>query len=101
MSDPRSAVLSRVLSERLIHDAKYGLECHHSVARWMVVLGEEFGEVCRAIREGDIPHLEDELIQLAAATMAFAEDIKANGVEGLDAVAVEVAQDAGETPPDV
>lgn len=40
----------------------------------IVVLGEEFGEVCRAMTydEGDVVNLKEELIQVAHVAMAWA-----------------------------
>jgi hypothetical protein len=46
-------------------------------------LGEEFGEVCRAVCEGDVANLREELIQLAACCVAW--------VEGIDAAAAREA----------
>lgn len=42
--------------------------------RRSVVLGEEFGEVCKAVLE-HTPNLRDELIQVAAVAVAWAEAI--------------------------
>lgn len=39
------------------------------------VLGEEFGEVCRAINDGDLANLREELIQVAAVAVAWVERI--------------------------
>ncbi len=39
-------------------------------------MGEEFGEVCRAVCENDPTHLREELVQLAACCVAW--------IEGLD-----------------
>ena len=41
------------------------------------ILGEEFGEVCRALCEDDQANLREELIQVAAVALAW--------VQGLDA----------------
>lgn len=41
------------------------------------LLGEEFGEVCRAINDGEEPErLIEELIQLAAVAVGFVESIE-------------------------
>ncbi len=40
-----------------------------------LVLGEEFGEVCRAVLEGDEANLREELIQVAAVAVAWVEAI--------------------------
>jgi NTP pyrophosphatase (non-canonical NTP hydrolase) len=39
------------------------------------VLGEEFGEVCRALNDGDLANLREELIQVAAVAVAWIERI--------------------------
>lgn len=40
---------------------------------WLAILGEEFGEVCRAICDREpIDHMRDELIQVAAMSAAWA-----------------------------
>lgn len=39
------------------------------------VLGEEYGEVCRAILDNDPDALRTELIQLAAVAVAFLESL--------------------------
>jgi NTP pyrophosphatase (non-canonical NTP hydrolase) len=40
------------------------------------VLGEEYGEVCHALLEGDDHNLREELIQVAAVAMAWVEQIE-------------------------
>lgn len=45
-----------------------------------VVLGEEYGEVCRAILEQDNGQLATELVQLAAVCVAILEWIEYDGV---------------------
>ncbi len=39
------------------------------------VLGEEFGEVCRALNDGDLANLREELVQVAAVAVAWVERI--------------------------
>lgn len=39
------------------------------------VLAEEFGEVARALLDGDLQHLRQELIQVAAVAVAWAESL--------------------------
>jgi NTP pyrophosphatase (non-canonical NTP hydrolase) len=45
-----SYVLDEIATERNRQDAKFGAQ-NHSPADWIVILGEEYGEVCRAICE--------------------------------------------------
>jgi NTP pyrophosphatase (non-canonical NTP hydrolase) len=43
---------------------------------WCTILGEEYGEVCRAVLEKDFENLEEELVQVAAVCVAMLEDLK-------------------------
>lgn len=40
------------------------------------ILGEEYGEVCRALCEGDLKNLKEELIQVAAVAVAWVESLE-------------------------
>lgn len=40
-------VLVEVANERMAQDEKWGPQ-HHSPMEWLAILGEEFGEACRA-----------------------------------------------------
>lgn len=51
-----------------IHD-----EQNHAPAYWLSILGEEFGEVCRAVQECGGSNYREELIQLAATSVQMAE----------------------------
>lgn len=43
---------------------------------WLAILGEEFGEVCKAMCERDTPeHLREELIQVAAMACAWSDAV--------------------------
>lgn len=78
--------LAEVARERGEQDAKWG-EQNHGAAWWYVILGEEFGEVARAILEARVARrqgrTEDatdhkrqaraELVQLAAVAVAMVE----------------------------
>lgn len=59
-----------------------------SFTRWLSILGEEYGEVCREICEFDLgnqtweetrANLQKELVQLAAMSEAFHEALKDRG----------------------
>jgi NTP pyrophosphatase (non-canonical NTP hydrolase) len=77
--DSRHRILQDILAERLRQLRKWG-DQSHTDDRWAVIEGEEFGEVCRAIFEGDnIEHLREELVQVAAVAVAWIEDIDARG----------------------
>lgn len=45
-------VIDDVIAERERQDAKWGEQNHHP-DRWMAILGEEFGELCKEIVEFD------------------------------------------------
>ena len=90
MSEPKYEIMPRatrkVLNEiayaRSKQDIKWG-EQNHSLERWLAILGEEYGEACRAVLElkpikETIPgawdlKLREELIQIAAVAAAFLE----------------------------
>lgn len=71
------------------------IERHHQDEKWggtpgvdridehtyAAVLGEEFGECCKAWLERDIPALRAELIQTAAVALAWVEEIDNDGRE--------------------
>lgn len=81
---PLNEVLRRITAERFRQLAKWGDQDHED-PWWYVILGEEFGEVGRAIFEtersnGDptvasLEHLLDELVQNAAVATAWAEKV--------------------------
>lgn len=50
----------------------------HSPETWARILGEEYGEVCRAINESDSENLKTELIQTAAVCIAALRDLTRN-----------------------
>lgn len=56
----------------------------HSALRspefWITILGEEFGEVCRAVLKRDYDNLITELVQVAAVAQAFFEQL--NSLKG-------------------
>lgn len=69
---------NEVVAERTRQDAKWGgvpgidrLDEHTYAA----VLGEEFGEVCKAWLERDLAALRTELVQTAAVALAWVEEI--------------------------
>lgn len=83
-----SIVLGEVFGERLRQDAKWG-EQNHGLADWTDILGEEFGEVCKASVERraavecgnteeanhQLQNLRIELVQLAAVAVSIVECI--------------------------
>jgi len=68
----RKEIFARVNVERERQDHEHppgGVSRHH----YMTILGEEFGELCRAILENDDDQMRDEAIQVAAVAIAFLE----------------------------
>lgn len=74
------SVLAYVAKERRRQDLKGGVQ-NHSPDRWLVILGEEFGEACRAAYEGLQRNGEDyleELTHVAAVAVAAIESFQRN-----------------------
>ena len=66
------AALLDVQYERGLQDSRFG-EQNHPNEKFYTILGEEFGEVGKAILDGDKGNLRDELVQVAAVAVAFIE----------------------------
>ena len=79
---PRANLLREVSIERDRQEMKFGAKGRTCASREMpegekyLVLGEEFGEVGRAVLEGDREGLLQELIQVAAVAVAWAEALQ-------------------------
>lgn len=81
-----NSVLSEVQEERRRQDEKWGTQ-NHTPPEWLSILGEEFGEVCKAVCEahfsgyestGNWENYRTELIQLAAVAVAMVECLDRN-----------------------
>lgn len=78
----RRTILAQVSVERDRQDAKWGgipgveRRDDHTYA---AVLGEEFGECCKAWLERDTEGLREELIQVAAVAIAWVEELDNGG----------------------
>jgi len=77
----RERVLAEINTERDRQEVKWGRQ-DHQPERWLSILGEEFGEVCKAICEASFPgypttgywsQYRKELIHVAAVAAAMAE----------------------------
>jgi len=66
------AVIEDVLGERNKQDIKWGVQ-NHTPLKWLVILGEEYGESCKAILEADTTAYREELVQTAAVALAAIE----------------------------
>jgi len=67
-----SQVMHLIQTERIQQDEKWG-EQNHSAALWTVILGEEFGEFCKATLDNKPDDQLYELIQVAAVAHAMIE----------------------------
>lgn len=72
-------VLEEVAEERARQDTRWG-EQNHSVSVWYAILGEEVGEVGRAIcdmkfKARPSENYREELIQVAAVAVAMVESL--------------------------
>lgn len=70
----QALAVEHILAERQRQLDKWGEQAHHDTF-WAVIEGEEFGEVCRAIFDHDDAHLYEEVVQVAAVALAWAEDM--------------------------
>lgn len=96
MSDIRGSILLEISSERDRQDDKWGgvpgvqRRDDHTYA---AVLGEEFGECCKAWLERDTRGLRAELIQTAAVAVAWIEELDNGGAKPRPTVTASVASD--------
>lgn len=69
-------IFNEVKQERLRQDLKYGNQPQNwKSTAYLAILGEEFGEVAKAIVERNKEMYRKELIQLAAVAVAAIEDL--------------------------
>ena len=73
------SILEAVKYERDRQRQIWGIQSH-GINSWMMILGEEFGEACKAgneayFREGPLENLRKELIQTIAVAVAIIESL--------------------------
>lgn len=68
----REAIWIIIQTERDLQDQKWGQQNHHPL-KWLAILGEEVGELCRAVLEGNKPQALSECVQVAAVCVAWLE----------------------------
>lgn len=73
----KSGVTDALIAEMVSQDFKWGADRNLEPLFWNAILGEEVGEVSKAILEND-PNLRNELIQVAAVAMQWVECIDRN-----------------------
>ena len=78
----RVSIMALVFDERTRQEAlksagKFKHTCADDIPRAdkAIILGEEYGEVCRAICENDTANLHDELVQVMAICLAWLESL--------------------------
>jgi hypothetical protein len=70
-----------VAKERTSQDRKWGVQ-NHTPERWLVILGEEYGEACKEALEGNLDAYRHELVQTAAVAMAAIDSLDRARKEG-------------------
>lgn len=73
----REIPLRDIVDERIAQDYAWG-EQNHPPDQWLTILGEEYGEVCRAVLDDDMVAYRKELIQVAAVAVAMIECLERN-----------------------
>lgn len=71
----REDIYEAITTERTRQDRKWGSQSHHSGEKWATILGEEYGEVCKAVLERGCcdDEIKEELIQVAAVAVCWLE----------------------------
>ncbi len=85
----RDMAIDAILRECNRQDAKWGKQ-NHSMEWWLLILGEEFGELCQAVLQfrfggpyGHVQKIKLEMVQVAAVAMAMIECLERNGLKCL------------------
>lgn len=65
-------------AERSRQEDKWGFQ-DRDAHTWLSILGEEFGEVAKAINEDDPRGYEEELVQVGALVVAMLENFQRRG----------------------
>ncbi len=68
----RLASLEDIKQERERQDRLWGIQNHHP-ERWLTILGEEYGEACKAVLECSLLQYRDELVRCAAVAITAIE----------------------------
>ncbi len=79
----KEKILDLISKERDNQDQKWG-EQNHDIYKWLAILGEEVGEVNKAVLESKYDEIINELIQIGAVSVAMIESLERNKVRGLD-----------------
>lgn len=65
-------VMEKILQERQRQDEKWGQQ-NHTDEKWTLILLEEVGEVAASLIDKDFENFEEEIIQVSAVAVAWAE----------------------------
>ncbi len=91
VTDPQKAAFTDIKTERMLQDEKWGDVGFTTHLAALAVLGEEFGEVAKAIIEGArASELRNEIIQCAAVCVKWLEFF-----ETMNRGATRINQDGG------
>lgn len=91
--DAEASILNDVYSERVRQDVKWGDQSDNTGALWMTILGEEFGESCKAWLNTDRENLRAKLIQVAAVAVAAVRSLDITCLrEDIDFITYEVGE---------
>ena len=89
MAKDRHWFLKEISAERDRQDEKFGEQRHHPL-QWFSIIGEEYGEMCKAYNEytfdeqfAHIEEMQREAIQVAASCVAMLECIDAVARDGM------------------
>jgi len=70
--ETNNGIIKELLNEREKQDEKFGIQ-NHIDSKWIAILGEEFGEICKAYTENLL--IREEILQSAAVCVAWLEAI--------------------------
>lgn len=66
------SIHDEVIDEMRRQNEKWG-EQNHAPLMWLSILGEEYGEACKAVIESNIDEYRKELVQVAAVVFQMIE----------------------------
>lgn len=71
----RQGAVYSALDEMGRQDRKWGEQRSNTPEKWVSILGEEFGEVCRGVLEDDIDQYREELVHVAAVALRAVQNL--------------------------
>ena len=78
-SRPKGRAVEDIFAERLRQDKKWGEQNHHPLY-YLAILGEEYGEACKAAIEGKWENYRKEVTEAAAVAIAMVECFDRNPI---------------------